>query len=80
MPIHKNDLPDSIIKAIITCPSDTAPSMIVQFVDGSDRMIDSDLIKHFIEKHSDSKNRGLPRTIGKNLESKLKVDFPKIFS
>lgn len=79
MPIYKNDLQNSIIKAVITCPSQHAPSMIVQFSDDSEQILEGSMVALFIKKYTDSANRGITRTIGHELEKLLKRDFDFLF-
>ena len=79
MPVHKNDLPESDIKIIITCPSELSPEMIVRFKDGNEQIIEGGLVKLFIDKYTDAKNRGIVRTIGYGLEEKLRYDFRFLF-
>lgn len=75
MPVHKNDLDDSPILRVITCTSQDAPSIAVEFADGSRDIIEGDLIIAFINKYTDAKKRGIARTIGFHLEEKLRDEF-----
>ncbi len=75
MPVYKNDLEDSPLLRVITCVSKDAPSMAVEFNDGSHEIIEGTLIMSFIDKYTDAKKRGITRTIGFHLEEKLRDDF-----
>ena len=78
MPIYKNDLQSSI-KTVITCPSKHAPSMVVRFFDGSDQIVEGELVALFINKYTNPNQRGIARTIGHELEWQLKHDFDFLF-
>lgn len=76
MPVYKNDLEDSPLVRVITCPSKDAPSMAVEFADGSHEIIDDQLILSFIDKYTNAKKHGvIKRTIGFHLEEKLRDEF-----
>lgn len=79
MPIYKNDLAGSIIKTVITSSNKYAPSIIVRFTDDSEQVFDGNMVPFFINKYTDYNNRGIPRTIGYELEEKLRNDFSFLF-
>ena len=79
MPIYVNDMNNSSIKTVITCPSEYWPSMVVRFFDGSDQIIEGEFVQFFIKKYTNSNNRGITRTIGYELEEKLRNDFMFLF-
>ena len=76
MPLYKNDLEDSPISKIVTCPSEDAPSIAVEYTNGSHEIIDDQFIISFIDKYTDAKKHGaIKRTIGFHLEEKLRDEF-----
>ena len=75
MPVYTNDLEDSPIAKVISCPTKDAASLAIEYTDGTSEMLEGEIIMQFIDKFTDAQKRGIKRTIGFHLEEKLRDEF-----
>ncbi len=80
MPIYQNDFKNKIIKRVVTCTSIHAPSMVVQYFDGSEKIFEGNMVPLFIKKYTNSNNKNDSRIIGYELEEQLRHDFNFLFA